>query len=235
MRCAYLIPTANPALASECFAAWQSMGWDTFAVVEGDAEIANATGVFRQTEYPGWGESFNRLARVLNGRYDFLATGGDDITPDPTRDAATIGRELSEHFGGTFGVCQPSADRWAWDKDGTRSPIAYAPIIGADFARRWNCRMGAFWPSYFQWFSDDELCRVTTAADLLWERPDLMFYHDHVSRDGRQTPWYKAEKHPRWQGDADLFKARQAAGFPGHEPIPRSYDMLTAGRVLGRV
>lgn len=219
MRCAYLIPTANHALASECFAAWRSMGWDCYAAVEGDADIANATGVIRQDEYPGWGESFNRLAREVAGRYDWLATGGDDCFPDLRHDAKTIGFKLSTHFGGTMGVCQATFDRWAWDKHGNVSPICFAPFIGAEFARRWNGGNGAFWPGYFQWWGDRELYEVAKGARLLIERPDWHIEHRHVAKVGAPSPHYKVSKHHRWQADADLFASRSSAGFPDHQPI----------------
>jgi hypothetical protein len=220
VKCAYLIPTANPALAAECFRAWRSMGWDTFALVDGndvlDAAILDVVNfVFRQNDYPGWGESFNIMARTLH-EYDWLATGGDDVWPDPMRYAETIGNELSAHFNGTFGVCQPSADRWAWNKNGTTAPICYAPIIGAEFARRWNGGKGAFWPGYFQWCADAELHGATEG--LLLERPDLMFDHRHVSKDGRPSPAYKTGKQHRWQADWDLYEQRRRDRFPGHEP-----------------
>jgi hypothetical protein len=220
MRCAYLIPTANPPLASACLAAWRAMGWDTFAVVEGDAVVENATGVFRQPEYPGWGDSFNRMARELAGQYDWLATGGDDCFPDPKNDATFIGGELSAHFGGTMGVCQATGDGWAWDKRGGADPICFAPFIGAEFARRWNGGRGAFWPGYFQWFADNELRSTAEEWGLLWVRPDWTVDHRHVAKRGKPTPAYNVIKQPRWQADHDLFYARKAAGFPDHAPVP---------------
>jgi hypothetical protein len=133
-------------------------------------------------------------------------------------DARLIGRELSDHFAGTMGVCQPIGDRWAWDKDGAVSPICYAPIIGAELARRWNHGKGAFWPGYYQWFADNEL-RETTAG-LLLTRGDWTFEHRHVAKVGKPSPPYKVEKQSRWAADRDLFNKRKAAGFPGHAPIP---------------
>ncbi len=216
-RCAYLIPTANPPLATECFAAWRAMGWDTFALVNGEhfhASIPSATGILRREMYDGWGESFNSMARVLDGRYDWLATGGDDCWPDVKNDATTIGNELTEHFGGTFGVAQATGDAWAWDKNGTTSPIAFAPFIGAEFARRWNGGKGAFWPGYFQWFADNELHDTAKRAGLLLTRDDWTVDHRHVAKAGKPSPSYKVDKHPRWAADADLFRVRKAAGFP---------------------
>ncbi len=218
MRCAYLIPTANPALASECFAAWRGMGWDTIALTEDEKEIEHATKVIRQSVYKGWGESFNFLAHELAGEYDWLATGGDDCFPDPKRCAESIGNELTEHFGGTFGVAQATSDKWAFDKFGTVSPICFAPFIGAEFARRWNGGHGAFWPGYYQWFADNELYHTTSAANLLLVRPDWHVDHRHVSKFGKPSPEYKVSKHGRWAADSLLFTNRQAQRFPGHEP-----------------
>ena len=220
MKCAWLIPTANPALCSENFAAWRALGWDTFAMVEGDARILDATGVFREDEYAGWGESFNLMARYLAGQYDWMGTGGDDCFPDPRLDAETIGNELSSHFGGTFGVCQATADQWAWNKNGSADPICFAPFIGSDFAKRWSGGRGAFWPDYFQWFADNELFETANRAELFLQRTDWLVDHRHVAKDGRQAPEYKLSKQPRWQADHDLYHARKRDGFPGHSPIP---------------
>lgn len=222
MRCAYLIPTANPPLAAACFAAWQALGWDCYALVDGPnyhADIPGATGVVRREVYPGWGESFNLLARHVAGGYDWLGTGGDDCYPPPVS-AETVGRELTAHFSGTFGVAQATGDRWAWDKDGAASPICFAPFVGAEFARRWNGGYGAFWPEYYQWFGDRELYAVTKVAGLLLERPDWHLEHRHVAKTGGRSPDYKLEKHPHWPGDHDCYFVRKAAGFPGAVALP---------------
>lgn len=221
-RCAYLIPTANPQLCGECFAAWRDMGWDTYALLDGDmrsATVANATGRFDVPEYKGWSSSFNFMASMLAGKYDWLATGGDDVMPCATHTASDIAASLAEHFSDTtMGVCQGTADGWAWDKNGTANPICYAPIVGSEFCRRWNGGQGAMWGGYHSYFADNELHDTASMYGLLWARSDLMLEHRHPAKVGKPTPAYKVSKQPLWQADADLYNARKKEGFPNHEP-----------------
>lgn len=219
MKAAFVIPTANPEMCSATFAKWREMGWDTYALVTSrDIAVENATGVFTQDEYPGWGNSFNLMAKWLEGKYDWLATGGDDVLPDPVKDAITICEQCSEVFKCTMGICQPTADKWAFDKNGTAQPICYAPIIGAEFARTWNGGRGAFWPEYFHWFADAELYETANTLLYLWQRDDLYFEHRHPARTGGAMPQYKLNIQHRWQADADLYGRRKHDGYPDHEP-----------------
>lgn len=223
MKCAFVIPTANPFQCGQCFAAWRNMGWDTIALANGPAfeqPIANATRIIHEESYRGWGNSFNHLAALLAGEYDWLATGGDDCWPDPNIPAPAIGAWLSYHFRGTMGVCQPSKDRWAFDKNGTGDPICYAPIIGADFARRWNGGRGAFWPGYGHFFADNELYETAKASGLLLERPDWHHHHRHWSKLGEDQPSYmRRVSDTKWATDEAVYRLRRESRFPGHQPL----------------
>ncbi len=217
MRLAFIIPTANPPQCTACFAAWRAQGWDCFALVNKPAEIPNATGIFRVETYAGWGESINSMALDLADRYDWLATGGDDCFP-PDVPAEKIGWELWNHFGGTMGVCQATGDRWAWDKNGTTSPICYAPFIGSEFAKRWNSGRGPIWPDYWHFFGDNELYETSRKAGLLLERPDWTVEHRHPAKTGVPKQPYNFPHEPRWAADCDLYERRKVAGFPGACP-----------------
>jgi hypothetical protein len=206
MKCAFLIPTANPALCASTFAKWRAMGWDTFAMSD-TAPVENATGVFWVNEYQGWPGSFNLMAEALSDRYDWLATGGDDVMP-PNYDAEELSGQLRKHFGGTLGVCQGTADRWAFDKNGTAEPICYAPIFGAEYFER----RGGLHPGYYHWYSDADLYH--TAKDALWLRDDLFIEHAHVAKRGLPSPDYKKRIEHRWRGDKEFYEQRKRDGFP---------------------
>lgn len=73
--------------------------------------------------YPGYAVACNSLIeQILHKDPDaeWIVTGGDDVEPDPNKTAEQIARECSEYFlqharfapGDTFGVMQPTGDRW---------------------------------------------------------------------------------------------------------------------------
>jgi hypothetical protein len=67
--------------------------------------------------YNGWARSVNLLIQDLlftsyHDTPDWFVTGGDDYLPDPTHHPDQIAAELTDHFKGTFGVMQPTGDRW---------------------------------------------------------------------------------------------------------------------------
>ncbi len=68
-----------------------------------------------EAEYPGYASAVNQLIREVMGidpTCNWVIAAGDDTTPDPTLTPGEIAVQLTEHFAGTFGVCQFTADRW---------------------------------------------------------------------------------------------------------------------------
>ena len=220
MNVVYAIPTANAEQCGRTFARWRDMGYRTVALANGPAygaRIDNANHVLHVPDYPGWAASVNRLFTIVSP--DILVTGGDDMLPDPNRPADAIAAEFLEHFGGTLGVMQPTGDRWMPDERGVpvSERICGSPWLGAEFCRRANRGRGPLWPGYRHWFADEELCAVTRAAGLLWQRPDLSHLHEHHLRRGAPRPAYMEATAVQWAADAELFRQRSATGFPGHE------------------
>jgi hypothetical protein len=193
----------------------------------------------------------SRAVFALDSECDWIVGGGDDTDPDLAHAAEKIARQCSEHFanmpspiksdGSTpeawnnpaFGVMQPTGDRWGENEPWARAAFPDAPAyidricgspwIGREFARRVNQGKGPFWREYFHMFADEELQNVAARLGLLWQRRDLIHFHEHPMREGRmatQADWQKeiySSEH--WQASKTLFESRKAAGFPGSELI----------------
>lgn len=217
-------------------------------------------------EYPGYAQSVNALiieAMKRDPDADWCVTGGDDVLPDPNKSAEEIARECSEYFtllnarnalaeyaekltearepqykyGPTFGVMQPTGDRWGLDPNAA-DPVmrsAYidrvcgSPWMGREFCRRINQGNGPLWPGYFHMGADEELQAVATKLGILWQRPDLNHHHQHWGRPRAGEKMGQTDRMPaflkransgeEWYKYKALFAERQAAGFPGSEPL----------------
>lgn len=222
----YAIPTANADLATERLARWKARGYGTAVLANGpayQAAVGNADRVFRCETYPGWARSVNILCSNLTA--DIVITGGDDMDPDPKADPQQVAREFVEHFGGLYGVMQPTGDRWGENESAT-SPsgpvserICGSPWMGREFYTRWNGGLGPLWPAYVHNFADEELCETLKLHGLLWQRRDLTHHHDHWLRTGRRMPDYMRAPMAAWDRDQKLLRQRKRTGFPGHDPL----------------
>jgi hypothetical protein len=215
-----VLPSANPAKAAATAKAWAARGYRTAFLLNGPAVDAplEADLVVRDATYPGWGNSINRLARLVDA--PIVVGIGDDMLPDATLTAGEIAAQFIDRFPDTFGVMQPTGDRWGDGPKGALSDrICGSPWLGRAFIERWNGGLGAFWPEYFHFYCDEELHDVTLAAGLLWQRRDLTHHHDHWMRPGGtgKRPAYMTTAHQRWEADKRLFESRKASGFPGHQ------------------
>lgn len=196
--------------------------------------------------YPGYPQAANQLIANVFGTdpaCDWVVAAGDDMDPDPVTDQVIIAHECSDHFRNlhieatgetinvhpTFGVMQPTGDRWG-DKGGAYvDRVAGSAWIGREFARRINGGHGPFWPEYFHMGADEELQHVAIALGVFWQRPDLIQYHDHWGRPkppqaiGHKSnmPAFlaRANSPEHWREYKALLATRQAAGFPGSECI----------------
>lgn len=213
------------------------------------------------SQWPGVYVAWNTLvANVFRTQpdCDWVVCAGDDTDPDPTKRADDIAAECSHLFGAqqmrfvqsvrfleggaqedtpptyhsTFGVMQPTGDRWGEDEAMARhmwpdapayiDRICGSPWIGREFARRVNGGRGPWWPEYRHMHGDEELQAVAKSLGVLWQRPDLTHHHDHCRRDGvARTPEFLVEAYgpEHWAKYSKLFAERKAAGFPGHEVI----------------
>ena len=204
-------------------------------------------------KYPGYAIASNRLIQEVFARdpeCDWVVGGGDDMEPDPEYDPGAVTLENEDYFrdlncdyterGATFGVMQPTGDRWGesdpWAKIQYPSAPAYidricgSPWLGREFCRRINQGRGPFWPEYFHMFVDEELQNVAQRLGVLWQRRDLTQKHNHWARqDRKESRTYMGPLPPEhlkealskahWDEAKALFERRKAVGFPGSEPI----------------
>lgn len=194
----------------------------------GDPEI-RADLVITQQHYPGYAQAVNGLVwEVL--RYDpscdWVVTGGDDTEPDLAHTAEEIAAQCCEHFSGTFGIMQPTGDRYA---GGCIDRIAGSPWIGREYCERVNGGRGPLWPEYAHMFVDEEAKWVAEKLGVYWQRPDLIHLHHHFMRASNDLNSHAVQTQPpphlveansaaHWEKYKAIFEARKAAGFPGHEP-----------------
>ena len=250
---------------------WRQMGYKIIVAREeadGDT-IADKT--YWVDAYLGWPRSVNLLVKIameLDPAAQWFVTGGDDYVPDLAYPADDIAEQCSNHFAddwdassdevrngmsvhqaATFGVMQPTGDRWGEgpcttcaassrvpthcpDCNGTRRSalldrICGSPWLGREFCRRVNGGLGPLNEAYFHNFADEELQCVARKLGVLWQRRDLIHYHQHWARTSRgdrenEPAWAKAINDPKlsdWERSKTLFAERKAAGFPGYEPL----------------
>jgi len=191
-------------------------------------------------EYPGYAVAVNTIIEELcssdgwGNDPQWFVIGGDDTLPDPNKRADEIAAECSEYFrvygkrgtGPTFGVMQPTGDRFA---EGQIDRICGSAWIGREFAKRVYKGNGPLYSEYTHMFVDQELQEIALKWHVLWQRPDLVQLHmcytrespaidsgyvqarqpAHITHDGyTQAHWDKYQK---------IFNERKAAGFPGSE------------------
>ena len=166
----YCIPSKRP--SGECgklLQAWKDMGYKLMIHADSTAEANGKSPYADQLSigpYLGYPRTVNGLIRAVmrqDPAAQWFVTGGDDIWPDPTYRAEDIALSCDEHFGGTFGVMQPTMDRWGEANNDSGKGgalidhVAGSPWLGREFCRRMNGGQGPFWPEYFHMFDDAEL------------------------------------------------------------------------------
>lgn len=199
-------------------------------------------------EYPGYAVAQNELIKTIlefDPHCDWIVSAADDIDPDLNHTAHDIAQQCEAHFGraeadaglvpigkparwSTYGVMQPTGDRWGDRQGAYIDRVAGSPWIGREFARRVYGGRGPYWPEYRHMFVDEELRAVAIKLDVYWERRDLIHLHRHWGRprDGEtiapisRMPEFLTEANSpeHWARYKRIFAERQAAGFPGHEP-----------------
>jgi hypothetical protein len=220
------IPSRKPtAEAQAVIDRWRARGYKAAIWRDtGDDEVQ--CDLLLTGEYPGYAASVNALvAEALKRGAEWCILAGDDIDPDPTHAPEDIARECREYFGGTFGVMQPTGDRWGADRnDKNFCGSAYADRVcgsawcGAEFCRRMYGGAGPLWSGYPHMWVDEELQEVATRLGVLWQRRDLTQYHNHWGRTTGRMPEYLRQANADFSRTGLIFSQRKAADFPGHQP-----------------
>lgn len=250
----FCIPSKRPLHElGEVLGAWKERGYKIAVAREvADGAPSQADLVIPVYSYQGWARSTNLLISVvMAGCQDaeWFVGGGDDYWPDPNKTAEEIAAECGEHFWNkhitnpgmkittiavrTFGVMQPTGDRWMDKGDGHGAVIdriAGSPWMGREFCRRMYHGAGPLYSGFYHNFADELLQKSAQKLGVFWQRPDLFQEHRHWARrrgDWRDAPdWAYKINHPQqsdWERSKALFKNMEAAGFPEAD------DLLPAG------
>lgn len=245
------IPSCRPVAETEdCLQRWRSLGYKIAVLRQGEpveADLLIPTG-----EYLGWARSTNILARHVlrcDRSATWIVAGGDDYWPVPDLEPETIGSNCAFHFSipytmndgswkgapGTFGVMQPTGDRWG-DSESARATygadrgavidrIAGSPWMGREWCERAYLGNGLMWDGYHHLYADEELQEVATMQGVFWQRRDLTQYHNHPARANWDKPGGGKEYHEghlevintpaSWAVHMAMFNDRKSKGFPG--------------------
>lgn len=247
----YCIPSKRPPEEAEKrLKLWRERGYK-IALCRDEGEAIPCDHLESVMPYPGYASVVNLLVREVIAAHpdaEWLVTGGDDIEPDANHSAEEIARECFEHFrerigddepplyrklpeAGTFGVMQPTGDRYGADERHIGKPgsayidrVCGSPWMGREFCRRMYGGRGPLCEEYFHMGEDEELQAVAEKLGVLWQRPDLIHFHRHwararKSREDMPAFLKRANSDEEWLKYKRIFAARQAAGFPGHEPL----------------
>ena len=228
------IPSAAPApRLNEALARWQQLGYYTAIFRDIESRPLLHDGVWTNVvdadithygKYEGYAAAVNKLCHAVTKQHpeaEWFVAGGDDIQPDPSHHAHDIAKECNSYFGGTFGIMEPTGDRWLEDAEGKCSAerVCIAPWMGREWVDHGYAGKGPYPEGYYHFFADEELKLVAERLGMLWQRPDLTQYHDNWQREGgRQRPAYLEKAAKARDRDLALFLERKAAGFPGSGP-----------------
>lgn len=246
------IPAKRPPETST-LSKWRAMGYGIAVQVDPDDPHIECAHVLRRREYSGYAKAVNSLIHDvmdwdLESRW-FIAAG-DDIEPDPQHTPEEIAKECATYFVdlharecrwihgerdpqkvATWGVMQPTGDRWGEDERWAQVRYPKEPAyidricgsawIGREFARRMYQGKGPLFEGYWHMHVDEELQEVAKKMGVLWQRRDLIQYHHHAQRAGGDVPDFlkRAYSPEHWKESSELFQRRQSQGFPGHDPI----------------
>ena len=215
----FAIPTCNITRANECFEKWGRQGYKTAALVNGMprdmASQVKAERIWYLEKYPGWPTSVNILCKQLAEHADIVVSGGDDMDPDPNRNAVSIAHDFMDHFKDAFGVMQPTGDEME------ETPrICGSPWMGWKWIAEAYGGRGPMWGEYHHFYADEELKSVSEKLGVLWQRKDLAHRHNHWSRPGGPPKTdYQLVLDQAWSRDGMLNKMRKKNDYPLHQRL----------------
>jgi len=229
---------------------WRDAGYKTAIWRDPGSPLIDSNITIR-AQYQGYAVACNALIKLVldsDPACDWVVCGGDDVFPDPDSTPELVVRECATWFGmtahpgvlpvpdSTFGVMQPTGDRWGanhigpWPRGSAYiDRVCGSPWIGREFCRRVYGGNGPWWHEYRHMFVDEELQNVAQKLGVLWQRPDLTHMHLHWGREGDplNRPAFLEEVNSarHWEFSKALFQRRKAAGFPG------AFDLASGGIV----
>lgn len=233
----YCIPSAKPVPeAQACVNAWRAMGYKValYRDAENSREPEIDADVVVYLEYDGYAKAVNMLANAIllrDPECEWIVTGGDDTIPDQTKRAEVIALECTQHFAGTFGVMQPTGDRWGADPAQPNfvgsayiDRVAGSPWLGRAWCERAHGGQGPLHPDFAHMFVDEALRGAAVTLKCYWERPDLTHFHDHWARkQGQQMPGYirPVNSPGHWRDSQAIFERVKRGGYAECLPSAR--------------
>jgi len=250
------IPSCRP--LAECgprFEKWRAMGYRLALLRQGESVGSLADVSFGVDKYAGWAKSTNILAKyvlVSDPTAQWIVGGGDDTLPDPNYTADEIATQCGRYFyterwkrnGGygssigccdTFGVMQPTGDRWCdtpqsraqfgEDRGAMIDRIAGSPWMGREWCTRSYQGRGPMPDMHYHCWADEELQCVAERLGVFWQRRDLCHMHEHWLRDNpnitpdRVVPQSWPIAALDYVNGRALFEERKRLGFPGSNPL----------------
>lgn len=226
------IPSKKPAAEAQAVIdRWRARGYGT-AIWRDAGDDPVDCDLLLTGEYPGYAKAVNALCGEVLARspeVEWLVTGGDDTEPDPAHDPGQIAQECTEHFGGTFGIMQPTGHRWGDAGGAYIDRICGSPWMGREWCQRANQGQGPLYPGFSHMFVDDCLQAVAQKLGILWQRRDLTHLHQHWGlphsgeRAGKSArmpeyikKWNTAE---HWQESKALLEQLRVNGFAPCLPV----------------
>ena len=223
----FTIPSIRPLDQLEpVLEAWKKQGYHIALLRQGPAtKLADLS--IPTDRYLGWARSTNILAGEVLGMdsdCNFCVAGGDDYLPDSYHSAGEIEKQCIEHFGGTFGVMQPTGDNWSDSMGRIIERIAGSPWLGREWCLRAYEGAGPMPAYYHHNYADSELQDVALQQGVFWQRPDLCQYHNHWARkagwDFSKAPDFARYINSQEYTEAQvIYFRRKATGFPGSAPL----------------
>jgi hypothetical protein len=214
------MPTAAAVdVANAAVCKWQERGYKV-AVFRDDGAPPVDADLLIKGVYASYPAAIQDLHLWIAGKVpdvQVIVAGADDLLPDPKYEPGQLEVQFVEHFRGTFGVMQPTGDKYAGWRDN-----AISPWLGLDWCKRINGGKGPYWCGYHHLYSDRELCTVATKLDVYWMNPAVTQLHEHWTRGYPDRLLWAARQRikDREAADKALYYRREREGFPGSEPLP---------------
>jgi len=204
-------PTVHLEQSNKMIDIWHSFKYKIALLVNPpftNQDFSEADIVVVQKKWLGFPTAINILCNVVPG--NIVVVAGDDLYPDPNHLAEEIGSEFLERFPNTFGVMQPTGDKF-----GSYDKCAVSPWIGRSFIEKAYEGKGPYREEYFHYFSDQELQEYAIKMWAFEQRSDLIQYHDHWQRkENQKRPGHLIQAGVKWAKDKKIFQQRQQEGFP---------------------
>ncbi len=204
-------PTVHLDQSNKMIPIWKSFGYKVAILANPPfthGHFPEADRVIVQKKWLGFPVAANILCKEVPG--NIVVVAGDDLYPDPESNAEEIGTHFLKRFPDTFGLVQPTGDKFGcWDK------CAVSPWIGRAFIEKAYGGNGPYREEYFHYFSDQELQEYAIKMNVFEQFKYVTQFHDHWQRQEKPSrPGHLIQAGAKWRKDKQIFEQRKKEGFP---------------------